>query len=178
MSRSSEDHSLFFSSDLIILLYVDDLLLFAKDLVIIEAMKDKLLTVYHMTDLGPIRQLLGLQIVQNRTLHRIDLHQSTYILTILWRFQLSNCKGISTPMESNAHLTPCIDDSDITNESEYQSKIGSIMYAMLGTRPDLAYTIDILSKHNDRPTQVHHTALQRVFRYLQQTKPTGIRFQY
>lgn len=47
---------------------------------------------------------------------------------------------------------------------------------MLGTRPDLAYTISTLSKLNDRPTQMHHIALQRVFRYLQQTQESRIRY--
>ena len=176
MTRSSEDHSLYFSNDLVILLYVDDLLLFAKDMQTIDTMKKKLSTSYQMTDLGPIRQFLGLQISRNRALHQIELHQSPYIRTLLTQFQMSDCKGISTPMEPNCYLPPCANDTDISNHSEYQSKIGSIMYAMLGTRPDLAYTISTLSKHNDRPTQTHHIAPQRVFRYLQQTQESRIRY--
>ena len=50
------------------------------------------------------------------------------------------------------------------------------MYAMLGTRPDLAYTISTLSKHNVRPMRTHHIALQRVFRYLRQTQQSRIRY--
>ena len=80
-------------------------------------------------------------------------------------------------MEPNLYLPPCANDTEISNRSEYQSKIGSLMYAMLGSRPDLAYTISTLSKHNDRPTRLHHTALQRVFRYLQQTQDTRIRYE-
>ena len=177
MTRSSEDHSLYFSNDIIILLYVDDLLLFAKDMRSIEKMKTQLSTAYHMTDLGPIRKFLGLQVVRDRTLHHIDLHQLPYIQTFLSRFQMGECKGISTPIEPNGYLPPCGNDMDINNRSEYQSKIGSIMYAMLGTRPDLAYTISNLSKHNDRPTRCHHIGLQRVFRYLQETQHTRIRYQ-
>ena len=177
MTRSNEDHSLYFSNDIIILLYVDDLLLFAKDLQIIETMKRQLSSTYQMTDLGPIRQFLGLQIVRDRILHRIDLHQSPYIQTTLTRFQMADCKGIATPMESNSHQSPCLNDTDIINASEYQSKVGSIMYAMLGSRPDLADTISTLSKHNNRPTGSHHTAPQRVFRYLQQTKITAIGYE-
>ena len=123
-------------------------------------------TTYQMTDLGPIRQFLGLQISGNRALHQIELHQSPYIRTCLTRFQMSDWKGISTPIEPNCYLPPCANDTDISNRSEYQSKIGSIMYEILETRPDLAYTISTLSKHNDRPTQTHHIDLQRVFRYL------------
>jgi len=177
MTRSSEDHSLYLSNDLLILLYVDHLLLCAKDLRSIEGIKKRLSTTYHMTDLGPIRQFLGLQIVRDRRLHGIDLHQSPYIRPILTRFQMSDCKGITTPMEPNIYLLLCTNDTEISNRSEYQSKIGSIMYAMLGTRPDLAYTISTLSKYNDRPTCLHHIALKSVFRYLQETQDTRIRYE-
>ena len=127
MTRSSEDHSLYFSNYLVILLYVDDLLLFAKDMQSIDTMKKKLSTSYQMTDLGPIRQFLGLQISRNCALHQIELHQLPYIRTLLTRFQMSDCKGISTPIEPNCYLPPCADDTDISNRSEYHSKIGSTM---------------------------------------------------
>jgi len=90
---------------------------------------------------------------------------------------MSDCKEIYTPMESNVHLPSCINDADIDARSEYQSKIGSIMYAMPGTRPDLAYTISSLSKHNDRPARSHHIALQRVFRNLGGTQNTRIQYE-
>ena len=177
MTWSSEDHSLYFSHNPIILLYVDHLLLFSQDLWNIAMMKKRLATAYHITDFGPIRQFLGLNIVRDRTLHRIELHQSPYIQTILTRFDMSDCKGISTPMEPNLSLPPCTNDTEIKDRSEYQLKIGSIMFAMLGTRPDLAYTVSALSKHNDRPTHPHHIALQRVFHYLQQTQVTCIQYE-
>jgi len=78
-------------------------------------------------------------------------------------------------MESGIHLPPCPDDTDPHARPEYQSKIGSVMYAMLGTKPDLAYTISSLSKHNDKPTHSPHIAPQPVFRYLKETLNTGIR---
>jgi len=130
-----------------------------------------------MTDLGPISQFLGLQMVRDRVQYRLDLHQAPYIEEILTRFQMSDCKGVWTPMESGIHLPPCQNDADLHARPEYQSKIGSVMYAMLGTRPDLAYTISSLSKHSDKPTRSHHIALQRVFRYLKKTLNTRIRYE-
>jgi len=111
-------------------------------------------------------------------LHRIDPDQCSYVQTILTQFQMADCKGIWTPMESNSHQSPWLNHTDIINASESQSKVGSIMYDMLGSRRDLAYTICTLSKHNNRPTRSHHTALQRVFHYLQQTQYTAIRYEY
>ena len=51
---------------------------------------------------------------------------------------------------------------------------GSIMYAMLGTRPDLAYVVSTLSRFNSRPIATHHVAAKRCLRYLQSTKDFGI----
>ena len=48
------------------------------------------------------------------------------------------------------------------------------MYAMLGTRPDLAYAVSLLSKFNSCPITAHHSAMGRVLQYLQITKNMGI----
>ena len=59
------------------------------------------------------------------------------------------------------------EDKDIMGVTEYKSLIGSIMYAMLGTPPDLGYIISTLSKFNDCPGSEQHEAGKRVVRYLQ-----------
>jgi len=74
MSHSNEDHSLFFSNSLIVVIYIDDLLLFARDMDTIKRMNTAHSTTYHMTDLGPITQFLSLQIVQERPQYRLDLY--------------------------------------------------------------------------------------------------------
>jgi hypothetical protein len=63
---------------------------------------------------------------------------------------------------------------EVVGTVEYQSLVGSIMYAMLGTRPDLAYAISTLSKFNSCPATEHHAAAKRVLRYLQETKEHGL----
>src|SRR5437588_5210662 len=66
------------------------------------------------------------------------------------------------------------DEKDIIGELEYQSLLGSIMYGMLGTRPDLAYSISTLSKFNSCPGSEHYEAAKRVLRYLQKTGSYGL----
>ena len=56
------------------------------------------------------------------------------------------------------------------NGIPYQSAVGAIMYAMLGSRPDIAYAISVLSQFNSNPAPQHWTAIKRVLRYLNGTK--------
>jgi hypothetical protein len=59
---------------------------------------------------------------------------------------------------------------------EYQSSLGALMYAMLGTHPELAHCVTILSQHSMMPGREHLTALKHVFRYLRQTSATKLMY--
>ena len=78
-------------------------------------------------------------------------------------------------MEPRLHLkkevtaTPTLDSI-----KAYQSAVGSLMYAMLATRPDLTYTISTLSQFATSPDESHWKALKRCFRYLKATKDLGL----
>ena len=130
-----------------------------------------------MTDLGPVQQFLGIQIERNRQKRTLRIHQKPYIESILKRFQMENCNGVSTPMEINSQLIDSYDfDAPNTERLDYQRAIGSIMYAMLGTQPNLGYTISTLSKFYINPGLQHAQAVQRVFRYLKRILDYGITF--
>ena len=115
-----------------------------------------------------------MHIERDRNARTIFLNQTRYITMLLERFGMRDCKGSSTPMEA-APLPPCPPNiNEAVNRVEYQSKVGNIMYAMLGTHPDLAYAVSALSKFNSCPITAHHSAMGRVLRYLQTTKNMGI----
>jgi hypothetical protein len=73
-------------------------------------------------------------------------------------------------MESNADLRAGDLKAQGIEQELYQSMVGSVIYAMLGTQPELAYPISILSRFNARPTTAHYKAAKRTLRYLQPTK--------
>jgi len=50
--------------------------------------------------------------------------------------------------------------------TEYQQYVGSLMHAMVWTRPDIAHAVGIVSRHATAPGQAHMTAIKRIFRYL------------
>jgi hypothetical protein len=97
---------------------------------------------------------------------------------LLKRFQMDNCIGISTPMDPNCQLEAALPGYTAPKGHllEYQQVIRSIMYAMLGTRPDLTFTISTLSKYCSNPTPEHAIAAKRTLRYLRKTINVGITF--
>ena len=165
----------------IILLYVDDLLIISPLLIEIEKVKQHLLQQYRMSDLGPVRQFLGIEVrqIQHSGAHYWAINQRRFIFTILSRFGMATCKGVSTPLDKGTLLLKALPEyykSTLTMQREYQTLIGSLMYLMMGTRPDLAYTISTLSKFCSNPTPEHIAAAKRVLRYLQSTSALNLAF--
>ena len=85
---------------------------------------------------------------------------------------MESCHGCKTPMDTKLVLTKP-DKDEISGVLEYQSLVGSLMYAMLGTRPDLVYAVSTVSKFNSEPAEEHHAAAKRTLRYLKETMDYG-----
>ena len=173
--KSVNNPNLYLTPDreLMLLLYVDDLLLATKHRPRIEQAKGHLHSRYRMSDLGPARQFLGLEIDRLPNGH-LRLYQTRFILKVLQRFNMQDCNGVHTPMEAGRRLAPAKKDDKLVEAREYQSLVASLMYIAVGTRPDLAFTISVLSKFNSRPTMDHFLATKRVLRYLKETAEMGL----
>ena len=118
--------------------------------------------------MGELNWLVGIQITF--TDNGITLSQTTFIDKILNRFSMQDCKPVWTPIDPNHRLKAIEVDEQSTDTTAYQQIIGSLMYLVTGTRPDLAYTITHISQFNSSPSIMHLTAAKRVLRYLQGTK--------
>jgi len=121
-----------------------------------------------MNDLGSARQCLGLEIYRLRN-GNLKLHQTRFILKVLQRFDMQDCNGVQTPMETGQRLASAKDDDNLIEPCEYLSLVGSLMYIAVGTRPDLAFAIATLSKFNTKPTTLYFLATKRLLRFLKQT---------
>ena len=150
------------------------MLIISLSLPTIDATKAKLAHRYEMTDLGEARWILNMKIIQDRPSRSIQLSQERYIEDILERQGMADCRPISTPMAQNQKLVKLM-EAEI-DPTPYQRAVGSLMYAMLGTRPDLAYSIGTLSQHSATPGNDHWAALQRVYRYLRGTSQLKLTF--
>ena len=90
--------------DMILILYVDDLLLLGEDLSKIEDIKHQLGKLYQMKDLGPASSYLGIQITRNRNIRAIWIDQEAYIEYALKRFDLIDANSTKTPLPAGIHL--------------------------------------------------------------------------
>lgn len=178
-TRCDVDHSVFFKTSghdlIIILVHVDDCTIAATALKLISWVKEGVKEFVEITDLGEIHWLLGIELKRDRQSGKIMLSQRSYIDASLRRFGLEDTKPVSTPMDPATRLTT--DHSpkstlEIARMSKvpYQEAVGTLMYASLGTRPDITYAVQVLSKFSKNPGDAHWEAVKRVFRYLKGTR--------
>ena len=85
---------------------------------------------------------------------------------ILMRYGMSESRPVATPLDPNQPLRKAEPGMEIADISKYQSIIGSLMYAVSGTRPDLAFTVTLLSQFSSAPNEEHMQCAKRVLRYL------------
>ena len=164
------DHSIFINkiTRLIVSVYVDDLqIIGAKNSNEIQKLKDLLSTRFSMTDLGPIRQYLGMEITRDRNKKTLRISQGRYIQKILDRFGMTDCALYPTPIVPGNQLRKEIILTTTKEEIQYyQSLVGSLIYAMVETRLDIAYIVLIVSRFVSNPIKNHFGATKRILRYL------------
>jgi transposase InsO family protein len=158
----------------LVALYVDDLLLLANSLDGLSALKKDLSTRFSMTDLGEAHYILGIQIDRDRAARTLSISQREYVHKVLQRFGMLDSKPAATPLPTSVQLTKA--DSPLPDMvpdaafiRQYQSAVGALMYAMLGTRPDLAFAVASLSQFSSNPGQPHWDAIKHVLRHLRGT---------
>lgn len=129
---------------------------------------------FETKDLGDSEWMLGMAITRDRTARTIKLDQSLYVLKLLERFNLQQCKTSDTPAECNNNEQDVEDE--LTDLRQYQVKVGSLLYLAISTRPDIAFAVHQLSRHMVSPHRRHDKAADRVLRYLAGTQNKGLTF--
>jgi len=140
------------SSVVFLIIYGDDILLIGNNIPMLETIKTSLKNSFSMKDLGEAAYILGIKIYRDRSRRLIGLSQDTYIDKVLKQFSMEQAKKGFLPMSHGIHLskTQCpstTDERDRMSRVPYASAIGSIMYAMISTRPDVSYALSMTSRH-------------------------------
>jgi hypothetical protein len=155
-----------------ILVYVDDLLLASTNEKDLQALKDQLKRVFPMKDLGEVSTYLGMEVSRDFNKRKVFLSQKTYISDILHKFGQDDCKPAPTPLQVNHGLNlPPKDEVADPDIERYPELLGSIMYVMVCTRPDIAHAVSVLSRFiaPGRHGNAHWKAALRLLSYLKGT---------
>ena len=164
-----------------LMLYVDDMLIAAKSMREIHKLKESLKSEFEMNDLGAASRILGMDIIRNRKKGTLKLTQSRYIGQILKTFGMEHCKSVVTPSNSQFKLKSLtykewLVESNNMHKIPYARAVGSLMYAMVGSRPDLAFDVGLVSRFMSKPSREHREAVKWVMRYIQGAKDVCLTF--
>eukprot|EP00253_Pinus_taeda_P034751 PITA_34751 len=171
-TRSKADHCVYFKliGDRVIylVLYVDDMLLVGNDKEIIQDLKTQLSSKFDMKDLGAANYILGMEIKRDRAKRKLWLNQRKYVETILQRFNMQDSKSVKVPIPVSVRLSAeqcpkTQEDEEDMSHVPYASAVGSLMYAMVCTRPDVAHVVGVLSRFISKLGKEHWTTVKRVF---------------
>ena len=169
MSRNSHMLLFFFVDDIVVLYdhrYASE----------VDEFQTKLFERFEMRYIGELEWFLGIHISRDRTNHTLSLCQDSYVDKITSKFNVDlTAKGPSTPlpamqlMKNHGQATP-------QEIHAYQQRVGSINFAAVITRADIAHAASKLSEFLTNPSKFHMECADRIIAYLGHTKRYSIHF--
>jgi hypothetical protein len=149
---------------------------------VIKEVKSQLSSKFDMKDLSVANLILGMEIKRDHANNKLYLNRRKYVETILQRFNMHGSKLVKVHITIGVKL--CADQCPKTQEEEedmshvqYASIVGSFMYAMVCTFPDIAHSVGFFSRYMSKPGKEHWTTVKRIFRYLCGTTSYGLCYQ-
>jgi hypothetical protein len=154
-------------------LFVDDIIVsyHVTDEVEWFSLKSRLMQRYELSDIGDAHVILGMRITRINNYTYVD--QQAYTREKLEEFNMSECRTSSTPGDVNVHLNDSVGE---VNRHTYMKLVGSLMYAMQATRPDITHATNVVSRHMNNPKPTHMRAAFKVMRYLSGCVNYGLRY--
>lgn len=154
---------------IVVIIWVDDLIIAASNNELLNGFKDTMKAKFSMKDLGKISYFLGIQFEQKEG--EITMDQKKYIQKMLERYGMSEYKARYTPSELKVEgvNTEEGDSNEMANPREYREIVGSLIYAMTCTRPDISWIVSKLSQTLANPKAENLVAAKHVLRYLKGT---------
>ena len=154
----------------IIAVYVDDLSLIGTPEELIKT-ANYLKKEFEMKDLGKTRYCLGLQI--EYCLNGVLIHQSSYTKNVLKRFYMDKSHPLSSPTVvrllevTKDPFWPKEENEELLGpEVPYLSSIGALMYLANYTRPNIAFSVNLLARYSSAPTKRHLNGIKHILRHF------------
>ena len=162
------------SSTLIVLIWVDDCIIAASDIKTLNAFKRNFGQTFRTKDLGDLSFFLGIQF--NIEKNVITMNQKLYIQNILKRFNEYDSKPKSTPCDPSIYEMLKPQSPKLENPTEYRAIVGSLIYLLTGTRPDIAFVVTLLSRFMNKPLKIHMLIARGVLKYLKGTLDFDLKY--
>ncbi|GJV10848.1 retrovirus-related pol polyprotein from transposon TNT 1-94 [Tanacetum coccineum] len=155
---------------LLVQIYVDDIIFASTNPKACKLFAFEMNSTFKMSMMGQMSFFLGLQVSQNP--RGIFINQSKYAQEILKKFGFDSCTPIDTPMAERPNL-----DEDkggkLIDPTRFRGMVGSLMY-LSASRPDIVFAVCMCARYQAKPTEMHLTAIKRIFRYLKGTIHMGL----
>ena len=151
----------------IIIILVDDLIISASHEILLQSVKDSLSSKFRMQDLGVLPWFLGTEFKCSEGAI-IEISQKQYMQ--------AECKPKVTPTVLGLDKVVDTKSPELKDPTLYREIVGSLIYVMTGTRPDLCYIVTKLSQNMSKPTEANLIAAKHVLRYLKGTIEQSLRF--
>ena len=151
-------------------MYVDDIMFGTNKDNLVQWFANEMKSEFEMSMIGENSFYLGLQILQKS--EGIFISQEKYVKDMLERFQMEDCKPVSTPLTTRCKL--CANDASLdVDKNIYRYMIGSLLY-LTTSRLDIMLAVGLVGRYQSTPKQSHLLATKRIFRYLKGTTRYGI----
>jgi len=137
-----------------------------------KAFKKNMMKKFEMSNLDNLTYFLGIEFDMNS--QGVLIHQRKYAQDVLKRFNMLNCKPISTPVDTGVKLS-LVNDVKEVNPTLFKQIVGSLRY-LCHTRPDIAYGVGLVSRYMVKHTTSHLVAAKRILRYVKDTRSYGIQY--
>jgi hypothetical protein len=130
-------------------------------------LKAQMARMFGMKDLGEAKKILGMEIHRDRKNGKLWLSQQKYVEKILMRFDMNNVKLVSIPLASHfkisSSLCPSTDEeNDYMSRVSYANVVGSLMYVMVSTRPDISHAVGVVNRYMENPGKEHWATVKWV----------------
>lgn len=172
LRKSNLDPCVYFSDikKVFLLVYVDDMLIFYENNEDLNEVREYIHSKLKIKDIGNATECIGIRI--NQSNNKIEIDQQKYIVELLEKYNMHECKSVKSPSDPNVKLSvqTINETSDVTGEVPYQEVVGSLLYLAQGTRPDIAFAVNDVSRFNAKHSIEHWEAVIRIMRYLRGTQ--------
>lgn len=169
--QSLNDNCIYIKDDdnhkIVLIVFVDDLIISSNNAKSLDEFKSLLCKSFRMKDLGLISNFLGINFEVKDNC--IKMNQSNFVDKIVKKFNLENSNPKSLPCSIGSNFNNNVKSPELTEVNLFRKMLGSLIYLMTCTRPDLSYVISKLSQYMAKPTNEHLNMCKNVIKYIKGT---------